>query len=119
MIKFEDVFKSYNGKTGCMCGCNGSYKLADASLIAEGNENTGYDAYDESDVSPRAVKIAVTKINKALAAGRKAAEVHYDNDGMPLYAFLDDGSRNTVVYFKDAIRKENEKSRARKAAKAA
>jgi len=119
MIKFEDVFKSYNGKSGCMCGCNGTYKLPSADLIALGNENSGWDAYDASNVSPRSVKIAVSKINKALAAGSKDANIDYDVNDQPMFAYVDDGSRNTVVYFKDYIMREIEDSRARKTLEAA
>lgn len=117
MINFEDVCMSYNGKSGCMCGCNGTYKLPTADHITLANESNGYDAYDESSVSPRSVKIAVSKINKALAAGSKDAAIDNDRDGKPYCAYFDDGNRNTVVYFTDAIKSETERRREYRRAK--
>lgn len=115
-INKEDVFKAYNGASGCMCGCRGRYSLGSKDDVAAANENCGYDGYDESDVRPRSITLAVNKINKALAAGNKDADVDYDAAGNPMFAYLDDGDRNTVVYFRGYILKQNEASRARKAA---
>ena len=115
-INKEDVFKAYSGASGCMCGCNRRYSLGSADDIAAGNENTGYEAYDESSVRPRSISIAVTKINAALAAGDEDAGVEIDKDGEVQFAWLDNGNRNTVVYFRNYILKQNEASRARKAA---
>ena len=65
-INFEQIRKTYNGKSGCACGCNGNYTLPGHASIEEANKETGWDAYDESNVSDRRAKIALTKINKAI-----------------------------------------------------
>jgi len=103
-IQFHQVTKSYNGKSGCMCGCNGNYKLSTLSSIKEENAKTGWNAYDESAVSDRSVKIAINKINKALdfydgmdPAQKRALGVDVGVDEN--CAWYDDGNRTTVVYF--------------------
>lgn len=65
-IKFEDVKETYNGKPGCACGCNGRYTLPSHADVDQLNQECGYAAYNDSDVSDRRVKIAITKINKAI-----------------------------------------------------
>ena len=55
MINVDSVLKSYTGKVGCMCGCNGTYKVASKHLNAAGVER-GY-AYDDDEVSDRSVKM--------------------------------------------------------------
>ena len=118
MIKFENVFKSYNGKSGCMCGCNGKYRLPSHTSIEDANFNTGYNAYDQSDVSDRSVKIAVRKINDALnfvGPHPRWFEVGYQ-DGI---AFINDGDRTTVIYTNDHINQEIENKKARLAKEAA
>jgi hypothetical protein len=29
MVTFENVFQTYSGRPGCMCGCNGEYRTTD------------------------------------------------------------------------------------------
>lgn len=100
-IKYEDVRHSYNGRSGCMCGCLGKYSLKSADDIEAYNKDAGWEAADESNVSPRAVKIAVNKINKAI-------DKYGDNKPDPSKVFfevndrwasIDEGGRNTTVYF--------------------
>lgn len=120
MIKFEDVIKSYNGRRGCMCGCNGRYRLASHANIDEINRSVGYPLYDEDDVSDRAVRIAVNRINRnvdwedpqAIAAlqGKSVYKLRNGkvDDGrfeiliMDDCASIDVGDRTTAVYFKKA-----------------
>ncbi len=65
-ISFEQVRKTYNGRSGCACGCNGTYTLPSHVSIEEGNKEVGWNAYDEKSISDRRAKIALTKINKAI-----------------------------------------------------
>ena len=105
-INIDQVKKSYNGKSGCMCGCNGNYTLPSDVSIDAANKETGWNAYDESNVSDRRVKIAVRKINEALDqyADRMKDGEFRDGDfsvgRTDKYAWVDTGSRNTAVYFK-------------------
>ena len=113
-ITFEKVYKTYNGKAGCMCGCLGKYSLPSADMIEEGNRRSGYCAYSEEDVKPRSVKIAISKVNKALEAyGHKAlfkdmgsfSVYEYSLPGL-YFAYCDEwvsieeNGRNTTVYLK-------------------
>lgn len=65
-IKFDQVKQSYNGRSGCACGCNGKYALPSHASLQAANKAVGYDAYDDSDVSDRKVKICLNKINDAI-----------------------------------------------------
>jgi len=106
-ITIEQVTKSYNGKTGCMCGCNGKYKLPSHVSIEDANKAIGYEGYDEEDVSDRSVKIAVNKINKALDKYRLMlvdGEYNSRDDNVNVgrnddFAWFSKDGRNTVVYF--------------------
>ncbi len=114
-ISFEQVRKTYNGRTGCACGCNGDYTLPSHVSIEEANKETGWNAYDEKSVSDRRAKIALTKVNKAIEEyghlakdnGRGAFE-YYGLNGdanrvwfcySDSFAAIDVGNRATTVYF--------------------
>ena len=108
-IAFEDIKKSYNGKPGCMCGCNGNYAIASHYGIEAANKDSGWDAHDKC--SDRSVKIAVNKINKAIEAAEGGLYDDHHNtyvfeDGTELeyspdhYISLENGTRVTVVYLK-------------------
>lgn len=94
MLKVEDVMKSYTGGLGCMCGCQGSYRVAADHFQAACRER-GYD-YDPEDVSDRSVKMAVNKLNKMIDwDDAECVEKHVTDD----YAYYETDTRQTVVYF--------------------
>lgn len=106
-VKFEDVFQSYNGKVGCMCGCLGRYTIPTHTSIEEANKDVGYNGYSEEDVSNRRVKIAVNKVNKALAMSEEeraeaGIELITPREGSNFrkYIGVDQGDRSTTVYLK-------------------
>jgi len=90
MLDISKVVKVYNGKLGCMCGCNGKY-----SYTADGAANYG-PGYDVSDkVNERSVRI----ITKKILAN---PNVQYEGD----YAFVEDRARNKmqkVVFKMEAV----------------
>jgi hypothetical protein len=114
-IAFEQVQKTYNGRTGCACGCNGDYTLPSHVSIEEANAATGWNAYSESDVSNRRAKIALSKVNKAIdkyghkavKTGSGAFEYYGTNEDAKEVWFcysdsfvaIDVGNRATTVYF--------------------
>jgi hypothetical protein len=88
MFNLDNIAKVYNGKLGCMCGCNGRY-----SYTQDGAENhgPGYDVMDM--VNERSVKIIAKKVlTNPLANRTESTE----------YVFVEDRARNRiqVVYFK-------------------
>jgi len=115
MIAFEKITKTYNGRSGCACGCNGKYTLPSHVSIAEANADTGYNAYDEENVSDRRAKIALSKINKAIekfgALAKLDAQGNQEYYGLDenanrvwfcvsdSFAAVDIGNRATTVYF--------------------
>jgi hypothetical protein len=114
-INFEQIAKTYNGRTGCACGCNGKYTLPSHVSIEEANAATGWNAYDESDVSDRRAKIALNKVNKAIdeygSRAQRTSSGSYEFYGMngdanrvwfcysDSFVAIDVGNRATTVYF--------------------
>jgi len=88
MIEFDKVFRSYNGKRGCMCGCNGKYSLPERPALA--------DSSDESNISNRSVRIAVNKLNRTLDFSHP---VVMEMAEIGIFWSIR-GGRNTVVYMK-------------------
>ena len=60
MLNLENVTRVYNGRPGCMCGCNGKYSTNPAYREHVGKER-GYPVSDE-EVSLRSVKIIAKKV---------------------------------------------------------
>lgn len=89
-MDISNIVKVYNGRIGCMCGCQGKY-----SYTADGAENYG-PGYDVSDsVNERSVKIIAKKVlNNPKANRTESAD----------YVFVEDRAANRiqVVYFKAA-----------------
>ena len=89
MMDISNIVKVYNGKRGCMCGCNGKY-----SYTADGAENfgPGYDV--TSAVNERSVRIIAKKV-------LSNPNVKYENE----YAFVEDrvANRMQMVVFKEAV----------------
>lgn len=88
MFNLDNIAKVYNGKIGCMCGCQGKY-----SYTKDGAENYG-PGYDVTDsINERSVKIIAKKVlTNPLADRTESTE----------YVFVEDRERNRiqVVYFK-------------------
>ena len=80
-IDISNIVKVYNGKCGCMCGCNGKYSY-----------NDGWTQY-LSDVNVRSVKIIAKKV-------LTNPKVQFEEN----WAFVEDraANKNQVVYFTDA-----------------
>jgi len=85
-LAFENVARAYNGRHGCMCGCNGDYVTAKA-------EHVSYDA--ERELNPRKTKVRYTR-----TMNDPQAMVHFDDDGNVFYVVSETANRVTVVYFK-------------------
>jgi len=114
-ITFDKVSKTYNGRSGCACGCNGKYTIPSHVSIEEANKATGWDAYDASDVSDRRAKMAMTKVNKAIdeygSMAKMTREGVYEYYGLngdanrvwfcysDSFVAINVGNRATTVYF--------------------
>jgi len=87
-MDISNIVKVYNGKRGCMCGCNGKY-----SYTEDGAKNfgPGYDVMDS--VNERSVKIIAKKVLNNPNANK---------DESTEYVFVEDRAANRiqVVYFK-------------------
>ena len=88
-VNISGITKVYNGKIGCMCGCNGKYSVNPA-FQEYVSKWRGYPVSDE-DCNERSVKIIAKKVLS------NPNTVFEDN-----YAFVEDRVRNRiqVVYFK-------------------
>ena len=83
MLDLNKILKVYNGRTGCMCGCNGYYKVPAVNKDLAGKER-GY-AYDDEDVSDRSVMIIAKKV-------LSNPNVKFEDN----YAFVEDRARNKM-----------------------
>ena len=94
MIKFENVIKSYNGTTGCMCGCKGKYSIP---------SHVEPDELGDELCSDRSVKIAVNKVNKFIDWNNPEMVAKHVNSNHAWIHTTGWGSgnigRTTVVYF--------------------
>ena len=108
-ISFSQVTKTYNGKSGCACGCNGNYTIPSHVSIEEANKEVGYNAYEAEAVSDRRCKIALTKINKAIDEyghlAKPEGKYYEYSDGNVWFCYsqsfvgIDINGRATTVYF--------------------
>ena len=87
MLNVDRIVKVYNGRCGCMCGCNGKYSYTADGAI---NHSPGYDVTDA--VNERSVRIIAKKV-------LSNPNVKFEND----YAFVEDRARNKIqmVVFKE------------------
>ncbi len=87
MLNISKIVKVYNGRLGCMCGCNGKYSYPEDGAR---NYGPGYDVTDS--INERSVRIIAKKI---LAN----PNVVFENN----YAFVQDRVRNKMqmVVFKE------------------
>jgi hypothetical protein len=95
MIDAGTVIKSYTGRQGCMCGCQGTYRVASQYFEKAGAER-GY-AYDQSDISDRSVVGTVNRLNRLIDwSDPEAVAQHVTSD----HAWFDTpNGRTLVVYF--------------------
>jgi hypothetical protein len=87
-MDISNIAKVYNGRIGCMCGCNGKY-----SYTEDGAKNFGPGYNVDDMVNERSVKIIAKKVLTSPNANfKESAE----------YVFVEDRVANKiqVVYFK-------------------
>ena len=82
-MNISNIAKVYNGKMGCMCGCNGKYSY---------NEGVAHEDW-QGDVNVRSVKIMAKKI-------LSNPLVRFDEGGEYAYVEDRDANKHQVVYFK-------------------
>ena len=85
-VNISNITKAYNGKIGCMCGCNGKYSYTAHGAV---DDNPGYDV--SNSVNERSVKII---------AGKVLRNSNTDLSD-PGYAVLEQNGRISVVFFKE------------------
>lgn len=94
MPTLDNVRLAYSGKPGCMCGCNGNYRV-NPKFVEEATANRGY-GYDEEEVNAKSVKMFIKRLLEAGAYTDEGKEKSY------LYAELP--GRTYVVYFADCVK---------------
>ena len=80
----SNIVKTYSGRIGCMCGCQGKY-----SYTEDGAKNFGPGYNVEDSINERSVKIMARKV-------LTNPSVKYEDD----YAYVEENGRIRVVYFK-------------------
>jgi len=84
-MDISNIKRVYNGKIGCMCGCQGKYTY---------NEGVPHEDW-QGEVNVRSIKIIAKKV-------LTSPHIQYDKGHEDEYAFIEDRVRNKmqVVYFK-------------------
>jgi hypothetical protein len=84
-MDISHIKRVYNGKIGCMCGCQGKYTY---------NEGVPHEDW-QGEVNVRSIKIIAKKV-------LTSPHIRYDKGHEDEYAFIEDRVRNKmqVVYFK-------------------
>lgn len=90
----DQVFKSYSGRPGCMCGCKGDYKYATKFQTAGGQERS-YDV-DTDELSGVAVKRMISSMRKRIQAGET---LDVNTEGEVGYFFHKTETRYNAIYF--------------------
>ena len=87
MLDISKIVKTYSGKRGCMCGCNGKYSYTEDGAK---NYGPGYDVTDS--INERSVRIIAKKV---LSNPNVVFEDYY--------AFVEDPATNKIrmVVFKE------------------
>jgi len=102
IFEIDKIGKTYSGKPGCMCGCNGKYSYASDYVVAGGKER-GYEVLP-TDVSDRSVKIITGKLSKyinELTEAHFASEVKAERIAINSeYVFAEIKNRYVCAYFK-------------------
>lgn len=111
-ISIENVVRTYNGKEGCACGCNGRYSIKTPDDIAAANKACGWEANSIEDVRPRSVASAVRKCNEAIdefgalakPTGRGTFEFNDRTTGVwfcrtDQFVSISRNGRNSTAYF--------------------
>lgn len=80
MLDISKIVKVYNGRCGCMCGCNGKYSYTAKGAV---EHSPGYDVADA--VNERSVRIIAKKV-------LSNPNVQYEGD----YAFVEDRKANRM-----------------------
>jgi hypothetical protein len=82
-MDISNIARVYNGKCGCMCGCNGKYTY---------NENVPHEDW-QGEVNVRSVKIMAKKI-------LTNPNVVFDEGGEIAYVEDRQRNKNMVIFFK-------------------
>ena len=87
MLNIDKIVKTYSGKRGCMCGCQGKYSYTEDGAK---NHGPGYDVTDS--INERSVRIIAKKV---LADPNVVFEDYY--------AFVEDPATNRIrmIVFKE------------------
>ena len=79
-----NFYKTYSGKSGCMCGCRGKYSYTAYGASAH---SPGYDVSDK--VSERSVNIIANKVLRNSNAKQEDNCVFVEQNGRVLVAWFD------------------------------
>ncbi len=80
-----EVYKTYSGKIGCMCGCRGKYSYTAKGAV---EHSPGYDVSDK--VNERSVKLIAGKVLRNSNAKREDNYVFVEQNGRILVAWFEE-----------------------------
>ena len=90
----SNIFNSYSGNIGCMCGCNGTYKYKSTHAEAAG-KNRGY-SVDSDEISDTAVKRKISSLKRLIKAGETVWMDTWSKEGI---VYHETDTRMNAAYF--------------------
>lgn len=91
----KNIYGSYSGKSGCMCGCNGNYKYK-KEYRETVEELNGY-KLDDEDINDSSVNRMINTFKKLLSDDKNYIE--FNEDGKEGNFFYKTENRYNVLYF--------------------
>ena len=88
MVDISKITRVYNGKIGCMCGCNGKY-TTNPAYQEDVSMERGYPVTSD-ECNPRIVKIIAGKVLRNPNAKREDNYVFVEQNGRILVAWFED-----------------------------
>lgn len=92
-VTVNQGLKTYAGRPGCACGCNGRYSYRPETREL-GGKDRGYEV-DASEVRPRSVKATVDKINAAIRGEFEIDSLIFDRE----FISVESGNKVWTAYF--------------------
>lgn len=96
-ITIDEVVKTYSGKSGCGCGCRGTYRVNPVHL-AFANEKRGFD-YSAEEINLATCKLRLNKLQQIALENPEAIQADAQWGGLVCYAFETE-SHNLWIYTK-------------------
>jgi hypothetical protein len=92
-VTINQVLKTYSGRPGCACGCNGKYAYRPETKEI-GAKERGYEV-DADDIKPKSVAHTIKMVNSAIKGEMEVDCLVFDRE----FISVEKGNKVWTVYF--------------------